>query len=204
MEYKITHNAEFGSIELDFEDRPSVAVRDALKGLKFRWHGIKKLWYGYAEESAIRAAIDAAESGKPAEPKPEPKEQANECGVKVGDYFVCSWGHEQTNVNFFQVVALVGKSSVRVREVCPPIIEESASGPMAADRTYRITSELLPPSPRSIFTKDKERGDIHRIKLGYYSDPEEARKNCYILIDGHYHAYKCNEATSKQYESWYA
>lgn len=204
MEYKIAHNIEFGTLEISFEDRPSVAVRNALKGLKFRWHSIKKLWYGHADESTARAAIDAAESAKPAESKPEQTDLKNEYDVKAGDFFVCSWGYEQTNVNFFQVVALVGKSSVRVREVCPPIIEESASGSMAADRTYKITSEILPPYQRSIFTKDKERGDLCRIKPGNYSDPNEARKNCYILIAGRHHAYKCNGPTSKQYVSWYA
>lgn len=71
MEYKIAHNIEFGTLEISFEDRPSVAVRNALKGLKFRWHSIKKLWYGHADESTARAAIDAAESAKPAESKPE-------------------------------------------------------------------------------------------------------------------------------------
>ena len=31
-------------------------------------------------------------------------------GVEVGQYLVASWGYDQTNVNFYKVVALIGKS----------------------------------------------------------------------------------------------
>lgn len=61
MNYTITKNAEFGSVEISFEGKPAQEVRDALKALKFRWHGQKKVWYGYANEEAVRAAIE----GKP-------------------------------------------------------------------------------------------------------------------------------------------
>ena len=38
-------------------------------------------------------------------------------GVKVGDIFHYSWGYEQTNANYFQVVALKGQKSVVIREI---------------------------------------------------------------------------------------
>ena len=63
MEYIITHNSDFGSLEIKFEGKPAAEVRAALKALKFRWHSVKKIWYGYADEAAARAAID----GQPAE-----------------------------------------------------------------------------------------------------------------------------------------
>ena len=37
--------------------------------------------------------------------------------VKVGDIMTSVWGHEQTNVCYYQVVALKGKSSVILREI---------------------------------------------------------------------------------------
>lgn len=37
--------------------------------------------------------------------------------LKVRDVLVSSWGHEQTNVDFYEVVRLVGKSSVELREI---------------------------------------------------------------------------------------
>lgn len=77
MMYTITHNETFGSLEITFDGKPSETIRAALKALRFRWHGVKKLWYGYADEQTARAAIDAAEpvdasqlAGRPAPIQP--------------------------------------------------------------------------------------------------------------------------------------
>ena len=56
--YTITKNTAYNSLEITFDSKPSEAIRSALKALRFRWHRVKKVWYGFAEESAIRAAID--------------------------------------------------------------------------------------------------------------------------------------------------
>lgn len=45
----------------------------------------------------------------------EPTQNAD--GVRVGDIFYVSWGYEQTNVDFYQVVALKGKKTAVVREI---------------------------------------------------------------------------------------
>ncbi|MCH7081146.1 hypothetical protein CI715_01990 [Shigella sonnei] len=37
--------------------------------------------------------------------------------VSVGDIFVSSWGYEQTNVTFYQVLSVHGKKTVTVREI---------------------------------------------------------------------------------------
>lgn len=37
--------------------------------------------------------------------------------VSVGDIFVSSWGYEQANVSFYQVISLHGKTTVTVREI---------------------------------------------------------------------------------------
>lgn len=207
--YTITANNEFNSIEINFSEKPSDAIRAALKDLRFRWHGVKKVWYGYTTEEAARKAIDTAEGNTTAETaKAEKKpakaaEKVNKYGVKVGDIFEASWGYDQTNVDFFQVVALVGETSVRVREVYLPMIEEEAISGMSADRTYKLTTELLPPATRSVFIKDQENGDIKRITPGYDKDPEEAKKNCRFKLESFASAHKCNGETIKTYESWY-
>lgn len=66
MTYTITHNAAFDSLEISFDQKPSDAVRDALKALRFRWHIKKHVWYGQGDEADIRAAIDGAASDTPA------------------------------------------------------------------------------------------------------------------------------------------
>lgn len=63
MTYTLTKNAEFGSLEIMFDGKPAEAIRDALKALKFRWHGVRRVWYGYADEAATRAALDGVNVG---------------------------------------------------------------------------------------------------------------------------------------------
>lgn len=38
-------------------------------------------------------------------------------GVKVNDVFISSWGYEQTNIQYFQVVRIAGKTMIEVREI---------------------------------------------------------------------------------------
>lgn len=119
--------------------------------------------------------------------------------VKVGDVFSMSWGYDQTNVDFFQVIARTG-NSVRIRQVAPTLIHEDP-GMMCADRTYAIPQDgtLLPKSSYTVFIKDQERGDLKRIQVSnYYNE-----KKVYLNIGSHY-AYKETEPTAKHYESWYA
>lgn len=207
MTYTITTNAQFNSIEILFDSKPSDAIREALKALRFRWHRQRGIWYGYATEDEARDAIESAGTEQQATaPKAErakaAKVKTNKFGVKVGDFFSASWGYDQTNNDFFQVIELVGESSVRVREVDPPIIEREATGPMAEDRVFctKNTGELLPPSRYSCFIKDQEKGDLKRLKS--YAADGKSYPQFYLAsyTDAHY----CGGDTCKVYESWYA
>ena len=200
--YTITKNPAFNSIEVVFPGKPSENVREALKNLRFRWHNVKKLWYGYAEEETVRAAIDNAENEK-AEEKPvnnaakKPAEKTNKFGVKVGDIFHASWGYDQTNNTFVQVIAVCGEQSVRVREVSPEITNTNGVGPMAADYTYNIESKILPAKSYSVFIKDQEKGDIKRLQSW-------GKDSVCIKLDSFAHAYKLIEGLHEFYDSWYA
>lgn len=88
---------------------------------------------------------------------------ANIYGVKVGDIFKASWGYDDTNTDFFQVIALVGEQSVRVREVALPIVTED-QGLMSSTKTCRIVNDILPPLAFSVFIKDNEKGAVKRLK----------------------------------------
>lgn len=70
MNYTINHNEEFNSTEVYFEGKPSDEVREALKALRFRWHSVKKCWYGKASTEAIAAACNGVMVEAKAEPKP--------------------------------------------------------------------------------------------------------------------------------------
>jgi hypothetical protein len=43
--------------------------------------------------------------------------------VKVGDVFRCSWGYDQTNIDYYEVTALIGKTMCDVRELKQEIHE---------------------------------------------------------------------------------
>ncbi len=45
--------------------------------------------------------------------------------VKVGDIFHYSWGYDQTQCEFFQVVELIGKSSVKIKEISARTVKNS-------------------------------------------------------------------------------
>ena len=200
MTYTITNNTAFKSIEIAFDGKPSEAVRDALKALRFRWHSVKKIWYGYADEATARTAIDNAVNGSvKAEKAPKTAvkaEAVNEYGVKVGDVFEASWGYEQTNVNFFQVIELVGKKSVKLIEVCPEMIGEDAVCGMSANRTYNLTEKIMPRKSWS-HLKDNENGTLKRVSKSGYDG------GLYIHIDDVITAYKVEHGAYKTYESWY-
>ncbi len=54
--YRIEDNEKFHSKEIYFTGIPSQSTRDALKALKFRWHGQKRCWYGFASNEEIASA----------------------------------------------------------------------------------------------------------------------------------------------------
>lgn len=66
--------------------------------------------------------------------KEEAKVRAAEmsANVKVGDIFVDSWGYEQTQVDFYQVVAKPSAKTVIVREIACETVEGS-EGQMCRD-----------------------------------------------------------------------
>ena len=68
MEYAIRKNERYNSIEITFTEKPGETIREALKGLKFRWNGKRGFWYGFTTEEEARAAID----GKPAKAEKKP------------------------------------------------------------------------------------------------------------------------------------
>lgn len=78
--YTITKNSEYGSIEIRFSSKPSEAIRDALKLLRFRWNRSKGVWYGFRAAEDVRKALEnvgakqTEQSEQPKAASAEPKE----------------------------------------------------------------------------------------------------------------------------------
>ena len=49
MNYTIAKNEQYNSFEVLFDGKPSEAVRDLLKSFGYRWHGLRRVWYGYSD-----------------------------------------------------------------------------------------------------------------------------------------------------------
>ena len=78
MTYNITNNPTFNSLEISFDKKPPQAIIEALKTLRFRWHGVKRLWYGFAKEEIVRKALgektpETPKATAPEAPKTTPK-----------------------------------------------------------------------------------------------------------------------------------
>jgi hypothetical protein len=52
---------------------------------------------------------------------------ANTNDVQVGDIFHCSWGYEQTNCDFYQVVEKPSKCTVIIKEITSEIVKVRSS-----------------------------------------------------------------------------
>lgn len=124
-----------------------------------------------------RVANIASDKKRKEERKVQRKLQ--ESDVQVGDIFVNSWGYEQTNVDFYQVVARSGVT-VTLREIGYDRLE-----------TTSWASEYVRP-----------------VKDAFIKDAQEFKKRLngkYIKMNSFSSASKVEDpATSKHYRSWYA
>lgn len=221
-------NKELNGIEIYFNVYPLNATCETLKNNGFRWNHKKGCWYArqsmtaesvadicadtsIAEYKRIATAAgeevheikksEAKQTAKKDSKKTATKTAANKYGIKKGDFFSMSWGYEQTNVTYFQVVELVGTCSARIKEVYPEIIEREATCSMAEDRVYNLDrSKLAPCATSSVFINDCEHGDLKKITPTKWCKDEQY----HISFDhGYYTAHLCKGETEKQYVSWY-
>lgn len=142
----MTINEQLNGIELLFEAMPAEAIRTSMKAAGFRWHRQKKIWY--ARQTAERLELAkklSGNSGIPAHAAPAAalKASKNKYGVKVGDVFYDSWGYEQTNIDFYQVVGLRGETQIILRPI------------HSAGRAIGFCSEMIKPVKDSFYELDE-------------------------------------------------
>lgn len=102
-------------------DKPgenSIEVASGLKGLAQVRSAIAALYNGEDPQAAAEAAPARRKAASALSPRAE--------GVEVGDHYYASWGYDQTNIDFYEVVAL-GAKSVKVRKVSARMVESHTS-----------------------------------------------------------------------------
>lgn len=111
--------------------------------------------------------------------------------AKVGDIFYISWGYDQTNVDFYRIKALRGKTQA----VIEPVDMDrkiNSTGFMSHDASYDITTAVV--KSFDVFIKNIEKGKIVKFK-DYYQDFQSFEVGGHIATP--YHG-------QQVYESWYA
>jgi hypothetical protein len=131
---KMLHQREFyivpGSVKVAHKHSSAVAYLSTSRAgrpeAKF-FHGkaqkpSKYLWFftEKAREAAVKSFFESVQQTEEHKAKIKAEAQAELAKpqpYKVGQIFVCSWGWEQTQVQAFEVIELVGQRSVKVREI---------------------------------------------------------------------------------------
>lgn len=127
----------------------------------------------------LQSQIDVKNARAKAKAEEKIKNDKLAAEVQVGDIFVCSWGYEQTNVNFYQVVENPTAKTVKVREIKGELIEDDGYGSMSG----RVKPRPNVWAEEEVLTK-RLAGDS--FKVNSYS-----------------HARKTDPSAS-HYRSWYA
>ena len=193
--FKINMNEELSGVELTFSQKPDTRILTTLKDAGFRWHRVKKLWYAKRSETTLQVIAELKEgpSGTVIDNEPKPtdagSEKENLDGAKIGDLYVASWGYEQTNLSFFQVVKISAHNAWFI-EVAPEVKEESDATWGSRTISFKTDGGMLTPIRNATFIKDQLRGDRKSTKHGT------------IKFAGYAYAHKYNG--SGLYESWYA
>lgn len=126
------------------------------------------------------------------------KMKRSNSSIKVGDVFVSSWGYGQTNVNAFQVVRLVGKASVEVREIETEAV--LSPGETMADRNRDMCGSCRPARDKwrsfSTLIDDQENGSRKQVIV------DDSLETAIKVGDGCFWAFKWDGM--RQYrQSWY-
>ena len=105
----------------------TVYVRDGetLGGLCFVGKAVKPTWF-YRFKSVeqrnkqIQETFDQVQSklDRKAQEKAKKADAMSNHGVVAGDVFRCSWGYDQTNIDYYEVIAVTGKTATICRIGC--------------------------------------------------------------------------------------
>lgn len=95
--------------------------------------------------------------------------------VKLGDIFRCSWGYDQTNIDYYQVTALIGACMMEVREI----------DSLTEDIGWLQGKCVPAPGVFSTEPDGSEAGQKYKEENGYYPRiPKAARRVKISLYNG--------------------
>lgn len=159
-------------------------VAGGIYALAFYGKQSKPMWhyrFGSVEQRDTRIAETVKGLAASAKFKAERKAaKSKPHSMKVGDVMVGSWGYEQTNVDFFEVVELIGKTMVRIEKIGAATVEGS-------DNYSHGMAEHVVANP------GYRSGEFYRVKV-------DANNYAKSPVHGSIHKYDGKPV----YHSWYA
>lgn len=187
-----TINPKFNGIEISFDSIPSASIRSTLKANGFRWFPARSIWYAKQTPERldmVKALVDGKEAKKEAKQAAKP-EAAPSHSLRVGDLLYSSWGYEQTNIDFYQVIALKGKTMVTVKKCYPEVVKTEAVSGMSQNVSFKAPAGIIAPEDDEPLTR--------KVK-NFSKDNNPA----YDLIDITSYASASKYNGQTLYESWY-
>ena len=139
--------------------------RSGLQGCSysFRTEAARAQWIGGLLERAAAAAKRTEERRAQVA-----SQRANGHKLKVGSVLRCSWGYDQTNIDFYQVTALVGRTMVEVREIGQD--RDESSGWMQGDCTP-APGHFTSPAKRYRVSPSGDSISVHSFASAYLIEP---------------------------------
>jgi hypothetical protein len=152
-----------------YKPTPKAKINKTKKLWAWRFKSQDQMFEYASKDLAARISNKAHDEEMKAKRKTENDVLA--ASIAVGDVFVASWGFEQTNINFYQVVARKGKSSVVLREIAK---EDTREGGWASAYTKPLVD---------VFVGDEEThrliGDWVKFKSFMYAHKTDSQKEHY-------------------------
>ena len=137
--FENTNNLQFFLNDKDFSQGRIVAKCFTNRSSKNRWYYQFKTYENF--ERKVRETIEDNNSSLKIKEEYK-KERLKPHTLKVGDILCCSWGYDQTNVDFYIVTQLVGKNSVKIAQV-GNITEENGYNDLTRPSNNIISGEML-------------------------------------------------------------
>lgn len=141
----------------------------------YRFNSVEKMNDYISKEIEYHEKMHADRVQREEEMKRKAEEEAAK--VQVGDIYVYSWGWEQTNVNFYQVIEKPSPKTIVIREIGCESIEEAS-----------WASDYVKPVKDMFLNEETERVRIN--KYGGF------KRSCGTAVS--------TEGKEKHYRSWYA
>jgi len=110
--YELSWDDQELGIQIYYKESPTIG------GLCFVGRAVNPTWH-YRFKNAEQRLAEVTKTftnvrawaERKAERKAKAKEASANHGVKVGDVFRSSWGYDQTNIDYYQVIAVSGKTA---------------------------------------------------------------------------------------------